>query len=449
MASVDQTGKNPVRSRAKGSDLLANPARLRLISWLWIGLATSAWFIDLLQQTREGLSNGLGRPFGDDFVNYWSGAFLAFHGRVAEVYDFAAFHAFEQSVTAQSIQYYHYSYPPVLPLLTLPLAFIPYVPALFVWLGATWYAFYRALKLTGHAGALLLSLAVPALFINAVGGQNGAMTAALLGGGLLLVDRRPVVAGILFGMMIYKPHLAVMLPAALLAGRRWLVVFVTGATAALLVVTSVAVYGVDAWLRYRLSIDVLRAVVLEDGTGVSHRMVSIFVFARHFGAGAAMSYAWQAVGALVAAVFIARVVARSTCSYPQRRPAHRHLSGNSLFAGLRSGVWRVRRGVAANGGDGFESAGAMDSHRHSDGPAPALGERAAGKIHRAVGRTAGLSSRIRDSDLSWCGICQKARLRAARCVLTQGCRSHLSLCQPIDRARQRSDNPAFGDRHAE
>ena len=147
---------------------------------------------------------------------------------------------------------------------------------------------------------------MPALFINAVGGQNGALTAALLGGGLLLVDRRPVVAGILFGVMIYKPHLAVMLPAALLAGRRWLVVFVTGATAALLVVTSVAVYGVDAWLRYRLSIDVLRAVVLEDGTGVSHRMVSIFVFARHFGAGAAMSYAFQAVGALVAAVFIAR-----------------------------------------------------------------------------------------------------------------------------------------------
>jgi len=315
MTSVDQPGKNPVLPQGGGSDLLTNPARLRLIAWIWIGLAAIAWLIDLLQQTREGLSNGLGRPFGDDFVNYWSGAFLAFHGRVAEVYDFAAFHAFEQSVTAQSIQYYHYSYPPVLPLLTLPLAFIPYVPALVVWLGATWYAFYRALKLTGHAGALLLSLAVPALFINAVGGQNGAMTAALLGGGLMLVGRRPVVAGILFGMMIYKPHLALMLPFALLAGRRWLVVFVTGATAALLVVTSVAVYGVDAWLRYRHNIDLLRTVVLEDGTGVSHRMVSVFVFARHFGASAAMSYSGQAVGALIAAVFIAS-------SWWRDEPAH-------------------------------------------------------------------------------------------------------------------------------
>lgn len=306
MTMVDQAAKNPVLPQARSSTLLTNPARLRRIARLWIGIAAISWLVDLLQQTREGLSNGLGRPFGDDFVNYWSGAFLAFHGRIGEVYDFAAFHAFEQSVTAQNIQYYHYSYPPVLPLLTLPLAFIPYVPALFVWLGTTWYAFYRALRLTGQAGALLLSLAAPALFINAVAGQNGAMSAALLGGGLVLIDRRPVVAGILFGMMIYKPHLALMLPIALLAGRRWLVVLVTGATTVLLVATSVAVYGVDAWLHYLRNVDLLRTVILEDGTGVSHRMVSVFVFARHFGADAALSYALQAVGALVAAVFIAR-----------------------------------------------------------------------------------------------------------------------------------------------
>jgi hypothetical protein len=106
-----------------------------------------------------------------------------------------------------------------------------------------------------------------------------------------------------------------MLPFALLAGRRWLVVLVTGATAALLVVTSVAVYGVDAWLHYQHNIDLLRTVILEDGTGFSHRMVSVFVFARHFGAGAGMSYGWQAVGALVAAVFIAR-------SWWRDEPAH-------------------------------------------------------------------------------------------------------------------------------
>jgi len=169
----------------------------------------------------------------------------------------------------------------VLLLLTLPLAVIPYVAALFVWLGATWYAFYRAAQPHRPRKRIAAVAGNPALFMSAVGGQNGAMTAALLGGGLMLVDRRPIVAGILFGMMIYKPHLALMLSFALLAGRRWLVMFATGATAALLVVISV-----DAWPHYQHNIALLRAVILEDGTGVSHRVVSVFVFARHFGAGA-------------------------------------------------------------------------------------------------------------------------------------------------------------------
>jgi hypothetical protein len=306
MTSVDQAAKVPALSSGTDAGLLMNPARLRIIAWLWIGLAFVAYLVDLLQQTKDGLSNGLGRPFGDDFVNYWSGSFLALHGRVAEVYDFAAFHVFEQSVTAQTIQYYHYSYPPLMLLMTLPLAMIPYVPALFVWLSATWYAFYRALKLTGSEGVLLLSIATPALFVSAVGGQNGAMTAALLGGGLMLVDRRPVVAGILLGLMVYKPHLALMLPFALLAGRRWLVIVVAAATAMLLAAASVAAYGVDAWLHYQHNVAVLRAVILEDGAGVSHRMVSVFVFALHLGAGVGMSYAVQAASALVAAFFVAR-----------------------------------------------------------------------------------------------------------------------------------------------
>ena len=76
-------------------------------------------------------------------------------------------------------------YPPVMLLLTAPFALIPYVPALFVWLSASWYAFYRALRLAMPGrGVLLLALASPAVLINAVGGQNGLWTAALLGGGL-------------------------------------------------------------------------------------------------------------------------------------------------------------------------------------------------------------------------------------------------------------------------
>jgi hypothetical protein len=306
MTSLDQSAKAPAAPSEISAGVLTNPARLLTIARCWIVVAFATYVIDLLRQTHDGLTDGIRRPFGDDFVNYWSGAFLALHGRAAEVYNFLAFHTFEASITGPNIDYYHYSYPPVLLLLTLPLALFPYVPALSIWLVATWYGFYRALKLTGSEGVLLLSLAIPALFVNAVGGQNGALTAALLGGGLVLVDRRPIVAGILLGMLAYKPHLALMLPFALIAGRRWLTIGVTGATVLLLMAASAIAFGADRWLEYENNLSLLRTVILEDGVGVWHRMVSVFVFARRLGVDVGPAYMLQAASALAAAIFVAR-----------------------------------------------------------------------------------------------------------------------------------------------
>jgi len=304
MTSIDQSARAHVGETV--TRLLTDPPRLKLVARCWIFVAPIIYLGDLLQQTQDGLSDGIRRPFGDDFVNYWSGAFLALHGRVQQVYDFFAFHAFEQSVTGPTIDFYHYSYPPVLLLLTLPLALIPYVPALGVWLVATWYGFYRALKMTSGEGAFMLSLVTPALLVNAIGGQNGALTAALLCGALILLDRRPIMAGVLFGCLVYKPHLALMLPFALIAGRRWLTVVTTGTTAVLLVAASVALFGLQCWLDYLHNLDFLRAAILEDGAGVWHRMVSVFVFARRFGADVQTAYIMQAVFAALAAIVVAR-----------------------------------------------------------------------------------------------------------------------------------------------
>jgi arabinofuranan 3-O-arabinosyltransferase len=224
-------------------------------------------------------------------------------GRAAAVYDWNAFHAFEQSVVGAPIDFYHYSYPPVLLVLTAPLALLPYVPGLFAWLLAGWYAFYRALRTARPAnGALLLALATPAVFVNAVGGQNGTWTAALLGGGLSLLGRRPIVAGILFGLLIYKPQLG--LPLALLAGRQFTAVWAAAVTAAALVLASALLFGTDLWIAYVHNTAVLRQLILEDGTGVWHRMLSVFVFARRLGADVPVAYAVQALAALVAAATV-------------------------------------------------------------------------------------------------------------------------------------------------
>ena len=289
----------------EGRELIA-PARVRMVARCWVAIALVCYVIDLLRQTSAGLTNGRGRPFGDDFMNYWSGAWLALHGRAAEVYDWHAFHVFQQAVTGPDIQLYHYSYPPILLMLTAPLALVAYVPALGVWLLSSWYAFYRALKLTAFDGVLLLALAAPAVFVNAVGGQNGAFVAALLGGGLLLLDRRPALSGLLFGLLLFKPHLGLMIPVALLAGRRWRAFGTATATVIALAVASVALFGWDLWLAYFRHVSVLRQAILEDGSGVWHRMMSVFVLARRLGFDVGWAYGIQTMAAIAAAALVAR-----------------------------------------------------------------------------------------------------------------------------------------------
>src|SRR5579863_6081170 len=188
----------------------------------YVAAAMVVYVADLLRQTRDHLTNGAGRPFGDDFVNFWSGPFLAWHHRANEIYNFDAFHAFQQSIVGEHLQGYNYSYPPVLLVVTAPLALVPYLPGLVLWLSAGWFAFYRALRLNMPDGrTLLLALATPAVFINAVAAQNGTWTAALFGAGLGLLDRQPILAGSLLGLLICKPQLGILVPVALLAGRRW------------------------------------------------------------------------------------------------------------------------------------------------------------------------------------------------------------------------------------
>lgn len=274
----------------------------------FVAAAAFGYLFDLWHQTQDHLTNGAaGRPFGDDFINYWSAAFLTLHGRVNEIYDIHAFHAFQQGIAGPTLSGYHYSYPPVMLLLSAPIALVPYVPALFVWLGASWYAFYRVLKnVMQGRGAWLFALATPAVLINAVGGQNGCWTAALLGGGLTLVDRRPYLAGGLFGLMVYKPQLAILIPVALIAGRKWRAVLAAGVTAGTLIALSALLFGADVWAQYFRLATALRHVILEEN-GVVHRMVSVFVAARPLGASVETAYIIQAVFGLAACVAVAAV----------------------------------------------------------------------------------------------------------------------------------------------
>ena len=319
------------------------------VALIWIVVAALFYFFNVYHQLGANGTDGSGRPLGNDFINFWSGAVVAWRDGALAVYDWQGFQLFEEAIVGATMAPAHYDYPPVLLVLTAPLVLFPYVPALAFWLLSGWYAFYRALRLAlpGRAG-LIAALAAPAVLLNAIGGQNGTWSAALIGGGLCLIERRPAVAGVLFGLLSYKPTLGLLLPVALLAGRQWRAFAAAAATVVLCVGMSVVLFGWDAWSAYFQHTQLLRAVVLENGEGTWHRMVSVIVAARELGANVPVALAVQGVAALICAAVVAwawwrgaSVEVRNTLLILGTCIATPHIHDYDMVIAMFAAVWLV------------------------------------------------------------------------------------------------------------
>ena len=117
---------------------------------------------------------------------------------------------------------HEWSYPPSIILFGAPLALMPVLPAYLVWTFGTVVLLHLAIRPLRLPTVLhLATLASPAVFINAMFGQNGALTAALLIGGMLAAPKRPIFAGVLFGLLTVKPHLGILIPFCLIASHNW------------------------------------------------------------------------------------------------------------------------------------------------------------------------------------------------------------------------------------
>ena len=195
-------------------------------------------------------------PVTTDFSSFYAAGRLALGADPALVYDQAAHYAAQQAATLPGVEHNVFFYPPVFLLLLAPLAHLPYLAA-FAAMAGLGLALYlpvgaRILGLPG-AGGLLPVLAFPAV-VWAVGmGQNSLLTAAIFGAGLLLLDRRPVLAGLVLGLLCYKPHFGLLLPVALAAGRHWRAFAATALSVTALVAATLLLFGWPTWHAYLLA----------------------------------------------------------------------------------------------------------------------------------------------------------------------------------------------------
>jgi arabinofuranan 3-O-arabinosyltransferase len=282
-----------------GPRILRVAAAFAMLALIFLGI--DAWL-----HTRSGVTDATGEQLGRDFVNYWSGAHLAAEGQSRRVYDINAFLAWQRAHTAANAEFRWYSYPPVALLLSLPLAVLNFKTGLLVWLAAGWLASSAFLgRLLGWRMAMLVAFATPASFMNFLSGQNGQYTAALLGGGVLLLESNPVIAGVLFGLLCFKPQLAILIPIALAAGNYWRTFAAAGATVMLLVATSLVLFGQGTWLAF-LHIAPINTQLMEHGDTFWHRMPTVFAMMRLTGAPVAISYGLQIFSSAAAILLTAR-----------------------------------------------------------------------------------------------------------------------------------------------
>jgi hypothetical protein len=254
----------------------------------------------------QGTLDALGRPLGTDFSNVWTAGRMALEGRAADAWSWPDHFAVQRALHGQAdVDLFGWHYPPPFLLVAAALATLPYVPALIAWQLATLVPFaWMMTRLVPRAEALLLTLAAPVTLICIAHGHNGFLTALLLGGGLMLLDKRPFVAGLVLGCLIYKPQLALILPPLLLAGRNWRALAGAMASAGALVALTLAIWGWPAWQAFIDSVPLTRAVVIEQGSTGWHKIMSPFAAVRMWGGGIGIAYAiqWAATLAAIAAV---------------------------------------------------------------------------------------------------------------------------------------------------
>jgi alpha-1,2-mannosyltransferase len=275
------------RIRDYASILIA--ATVVMIAWLLMG---------------HGIDDPQGRPVGTDFVSFWTVSWALLHDRAQAIYEPEALAALESTIEGGASAFYAWLYPPIALLLVYPLALLPYLWSLLIWLMAGAALYLTALwRILPRPLTLWAGLAFPAVLITVEHGQNALLTAGLMSWALLLLSRRPIAAGILLGLLTFKPQLGVLVPLALIAGRQGRALIAAAVTSIALIAVTVVLFGAHVWMDY-VAVTPLARDILDLGLVAAYKMQSVYAAARLLGVPVSAAYGVQALAMLGSALLV-------------------------------------------------------------------------------------------------------------------------------------------------
>ena len=231
-----------------------------------------------------------------DAGKIWAAGVMALEENPSQIYQAKAFAAGAAALHgAAELDLARWPYPPHMLLLVAPLATLDYPLAAVLWIGLPLVAFATA---TGR----IVLIAAPATLISIASGQTGALIATVFVAGFTLIKERPFTAGLILGALSVKPHLAVLVPVALVAARAWRTLFGAAVGAIAMVVSAGLIFGWDIWMAWWAMAHEYRHSFLEFGTGpFMFWLPSPFMAARVAGLDAGTAYLVQYPFSAVAA----------------------------------------------------------------------------------------------------------------------------------------------------
>ena len=283
-----------------------------------LALASLAVFFGFVAQMTGALDPPGKLPLALDFNAFWSAARITLKQGARPAYTDAVIEAFERAhTTMPAVGTLDFYYPPNFLLLCLPLALLPYAASLFLFEATQVALLLPALKrIAGASWGWLPVLTCPGILMNVLSGQNGGLTASCFAYALLVLDRRPWLAGACLGMLSCKPQLALCVPIALIAARRWRAAASAAAVLVILIVLATLVLGTGAWAAFLSNAPAARASI-ETIAIKWPMMQSTYAAFRLAGLPAQAGYAGQAVAAFVAVALLVRICWRRPGGGPE------------------------------------------------------------------------------------------------------------------------------------
>ena len=279
--------------------------RDRAIVYGWIFLAAQLVLLGILALRSHGIIAGGRTDNTTDFMMLYASGKLALAGMPQAVYDLVRQTAIQQHIFGGPLDGIEpFFYPPIYLIVCVALAVLPYLAGYAIWVLATGALFLAVLtRIAGDWRVAVALTSFPPAIVNLGLGQNAFLTASLFGLGLILLERRPYLAGMAFGALAFKPHFLILVPLALLAGGYWRAILGAAAMALALSALSAVLFGAGVWVAFLAHVGDAAAIYGGSAHGYWAE-TSLYAASRLLGAGPALAGAIHGVAAIMAAACV-------------------------------------------------------------------------------------------------------------------------------------------------